>query len=134
VSALVLPDSVPQPTLTIRLKCDRQQPCKTCVDRGLSLSCTFARSVPVSQDPRPASSVHDRINQLEKLVTTLMSGKDSEQHSPGLSTTSHLEQYSDDERPEIPGTPDRVKLSNDTTTYTNSGHWTSILDGVSHSW
>lgn len=63
-----------------------------------------------------------------------MSGKDSEQHSPGLSTTSHLEQYSDDERPEIPGTPDRVKLSNDTTTYTNSGHWTSILDGVSHSW
>jgi hypothetical protein len=31
---------------------------------------------------------------------------------------------------EIPGTPDRVKLENDATSYTNSGHWTSILDGI----
>jgi hypothetical protein len=35
-----------------------------------------------------------------------------------------------DPDPDIPGTPDRVKLENDETTYTNSGHWTSILDGI----
>ncbi|KAH7094461.1 hypothetical protein FB567DRAFT_600035 [Paraphoma chrysanthemicola] len=127
----------PKPTLSCtlcrrrKLKCDRQQPCKTCVDRGLSLSCTFTRSVPASQDTKPTSSVHDRINQLERLVTTLMSHKDTEQHSPALSKVSYLEQYSDDENNEMPETPGRVKLSNDTTTYTNSSHWTSILDGIS---
>ncbi|KAF2025127.1 hypothetical protein EK21DRAFT_77166 [Setomelanomma holmii] len=127
----------PKPTLSCtlcrrrKLKCDRQQPCKTCIDRGLSLSCTFIRSVAVSQENKPPNSVHDRINQLEKLVTTLMSTKEVEHHSPGMSSTSHFEQYSDDERVELPGTPDRVKRSNDTTSYTNSGHWTSILDGIS---
>ena len=46
-------------------------------------------------------------------------------------STSLLENHSDEDKPESPNTPDRVKLSEDTTTYTNSGHWTSILDGVS---
>jgi hypothetical protein len=32
---------------------------------------------------------------------------------------------------DVPGTPDRVKLETNETSYTNSGHWTSILDGVS---
>jgi hypothetical protein len=33
----------------------------------------------------------------------------------------------DDNGAEIPETPDRVKLSGDTTSYTNSSHWTSKL-------
>src|SRR4051812_18025495 len=114
-----------------RLKCDRQQPCKTCIDRGLSLSCTFARGNPAAQEARTSSSVHDRINQLERLVTTLMGSKDVEHASPGQSVLSHLDDHTDEDKPELPGTPDRVKLGDDTTTYTNSGHWTSILDGVS---
>ncbi|KAF2833531.1 hypothetical protein CC86DRAFT_277719 [Ophiobolus disseminans] len=127
----------PKPTLSCtlcrrrKLKCDRQKPCKTCVDRGLSLSCTFARSNPASQEIRAPSTVHDRINQLERLVTTLMGSKDIEQASPNPSLMLHLDSHSDEDRSDIPGTPDRVKLSNDTTTYTNSGHWTSILDGIS---
>jgi hypothetical protein len=32
---------------------------------------------------------------------------------------------------DVPGTPDRVKLETNETSYTNSAHWTSILDGVS---
>jgi hypothetical protein len=60
-----------------------------------------------------------------------MGSKDTEQQSPALSSIIHPEHHSDDEKLDIPGTPDRVKFSNDTTTYTNSGHWTSILDGVS---
>lgn len=74
--------------------------------------------------------MHDRIDQLEKLVTTLMSGKDSELDGPAPSTWSHLEHHSDDNAESL-GTPDRVKFNGDTTSYTNSGHWTSILDGVS---
>lgn len=111
------------------LKCDRQQPCKTCTDRGLSLSCTYVRNTAASHEPKIPNSVHERINQLEKLVTTLMSGKDVDQPSPSVSIMSHMDQFHGDTE-EIPGTPDRVKLGDDTTSYTNSGHWTSILDGV----
>lgn len=57
-----------------------------------------------------------------------MSGKEVDHASPALSLGSHLEQNSDD--PEDAGTPDRMRLGNDTTRYTNSSHWTSILDGV----
>jgi hypothetical protein len=60
-----------------------------------------------------------------------MGSKESEHPSPGLALASPLDRLHEDDQPEVPGTPDRVKFSNDTTTYTNSGHWTSILDGVS---
>ncbi|CAO2658570.1 Nn.00g062930.m01.CDS01 [Neocucurbitaria sp. VM-36] len=109
--------------------CDRNQPCKTCVDRGLSLSCTYVRHTVAPQEPKVPNSVHDRIDQLEKLVTSLMGGKETEDGASALSNLSHLEQLGADNS-EIPGTPDRVKISGDTTSYTNSGHWTSILDGI----
>ncbi|KAF1921750.1 fungal-specific transcription factor domain-containing protein [Ampelomyces quisqualis] len=127
----------PKPTLSCtlcrrrKLKCDRQQPCKTCVDRGLSLSCTFARSVPVPQQTRGTDSVHDRITQLEQLVTSLMGSKETEHPSLALPSASPLDRLDEEDQPEVPDTPDRVKFSNDTTTYTNSSHWTSILDGIS---
>ena len=118
---------------TFRLKCDRQQPCKTCSDRGLSFSCSYARHAPSPAQEQPKTQVHDRIDQLERLVTSLMQAKDDEQMNPypplgnqPLSTDGCI-------NPEIPDTPDRVKLEDDTTSYTNSSHWTSILDGVGHS-
>ncbi|KAJ8117619.1 hypothetical protein OPT61_g1221 [Boeremia exigua] len=114
-----------------KLKCDRQQPCKTCVDRGLAMSCTYVRNTPVAQESQAPHSVHDRIDQLEKLVTSLMSGKD---HSHGASATpaaAHLSHLDTDNDTEVPSTPDRVRFTGDTTSYTNSAHWTSILDGIS---
>lgn len=36
----------------------------------------------------------------------------------------------DDAHSVVPGTPDRIQLNGDATSYTNSGHWTSILDGI----
>jgi len=64
-------------------------------------------------------------------VTSLMGSKDWEETSPRFSVASLPDLTSEEIKTEIPGTPDRVKISDDTTTYTNSGHWTSILDGVS---
>jgi hypothetical protein len=113
-----------------RLKCDRQQPCKTCVDRGLSLSCVYVRSTPASKEPKIPNSVHDRIDQLEKLVTSLIGGNSVDTAHPVQFSPGQLQHQNGDNNPELPTTPDRVKLSGDTTSYTNSGHWTSILDGV----
>lgn len=89
------------------------------------------RTTAAPQAPKAPNSVHDRIDQLEKLVTSLMGGKDADQTSPVPSSFSHSEPQSDSNNNKIPGTPDRVILSEDTTRYTNSGHWMSILDGVS---
>jgi hypothetical protein len=124
----------PKPTLSCtlcrrrKLKCDRQSPCKTCIDRGLSLSCTFVQSMPTPQETRAPNNVHERIDQLERLVTTLMANRDIGQQSPGPSLA---EVPSEEDLPEIPSAPDQVKLSQDTTTYTNGGHWSSLLDGAS---
>ncbi|KAF1960470.1 hypothetical protein CC80DRAFT_544917 [Byssothecium circinans] len=121
-----------------KLKCDRQQPCKACVDRGLSLSCTYARNQHVAtppSDPKAPHNVHDRIDQLEKLVTTLMEQKrNAASFSPATIATS-MPAYSpkpDDGTvdADVPSAPDRVRLENDETSYTNGGHWTSILDGI----
>ena len=97
-----------------KLKCDRQQPCKTCIDRGLALSCIYVRNAPAAQEPKAPHSVHDRIDQLEKLVTTLMSGKDA---NPTLPTVSHLPHLNNDNGADVPGTPDRMRFTGDTTSY-----------------
>ncbi|KAI8934105.1 hypothetical protein NX059_008867 [Plenodomus lindquistii] len=56
-----------------------------------------------------------------------MSGKEVENGSPANSVASYVDPSS---HTEIAGTPDRVKINRDATSYTNSGHWTSILDGI----
>lgn len=98
------------------------------MDRGLALSCIYTRNAPAAQEPKAPHSVHDRIDQLEKLVTTLMSGKDA---NPTLSTVSHLPHLNNDNGADVPGTPDRMRFTGDTTSYASGAHWTSILDGVS---
>ncbi|KAF3007741.1 hypothetical protein E8E13_009945 [Curvularia kusanoi] len=57
-----------------------------------------------------------------------MGGKDASPTIPSVSHLSHLEHDND---VDIPGTPDRVRFTGDTTSYANSAHWTSILDGIS---
>jgi len=117
-----------------RLKCDRQQPCKACVDRGLSLSCTFSRhpQAPSTPETKATHNVHDRIDQLEKLVTSLMNEKrNGTQETPSPMASYSPRIHVGDTDTDVPGTPDRVKLETNETSYTNSGHWTSILDGVS---
>ncbi|KAF2021508.1 hypothetical protein BU24DRAFT_417149 [Aaosphaeria arxii CBS 175.79] len=131
-----------------KLKCDRQQPCKTCVDRGLSLSCTYTRNVPPAHEPKP-HNVHDRIDQLEKLVTSLMSAKSANGDDPmkatehrsnhdsypisGSSTHTPYEQSpsADSTEPEVAGVHETMKLDQEGTRYQNSSHWSSILDGIS---
>ncbi|KAF2004883.1 hypothetical protein P154DRAFT_484270 [Amniculicola lignicola CBS 123094] len=126
-----------------KLKCDRQQPCKTCADRGLSLSCIYSPSGPrqTSETRAAPHNVYDRIAQLERLVTSLVEAKDghggdgtppsvvsSNNHIPG---SKPLPAGRNDTPPtDVPGTPDLVKMDEDEMRYTNSGHWTSVLDGI----
>ena len=62
-----------------RLKCDRNLPWETCINRRLSVSCTYIDStgqhgMAQSRPPQSSSNkIQERINQLEKLVISLMS-------------------------------------------------------------
>jgi hypothetical protein len=77
--------------------------------------------------------VHDRIDQLEKLVTSLM-GANKQGHQPSFTEENDSPWPQPTEtstNTEDTGTTDRVKLEKDAVSYTGSGHWTSILDSIS---
>jgi hypothetical protein len=62
-----------------------------------------------------------------------MEAKNNDQGiSSGPPTVEPHQYFSSEGSPdaEITDIPDRVKLENNNTSYTNSSHWTSILDGV----
>ncbi|KAJ5899415.1 hypothetical protein N7495_004159 [Penicillium taxi] len=76
-----------------KLHCDRQQPCATCTQRGLGLSCTYRRSPQALEDGttqpvRPVTTVQDRIKQLEELVVDLMQ-KTSAANVPNPSSSAN---------------------------------------------
>lgn len=138
LTTLSTPDVLSRANVACRLKCDRQSPCKTCVDRGLSLSCTYSRNIssPTASTPsQPGTNVHDRIDQLEKLVTSLLAEKnagDRRRTSAFSTVLSPLPSGLNEEsaNAEAPKTPVHITLENDETQYTDSGHWMSILDSV----
>lgn len=110
----------------------------TCVNRGLSLSCTYSRNAsnpPASSATNAGINVHDRIDQLEKLVTTLMAEKTGggpKKTSTFPSIASSVGPGLNDESAdaEAPKTPVHMTLETHETRYTDSGHWMSILDSI----
>ena len=133
-----------------RLRCDRGQPCDTCLRRGLSLSCTYptpnatGRSGTNQTRASASSNVQDRVEQLESLVVSMMSkvgaGKPNDNvpvakleaqsilplNSESESIENLLPQYSSS----IPDSG-RISLESAETSYVDSAHWAAILDGVS---
>lgn len=140
--------------LWARLKCDRGQPCETCVTRGLSLSCTYVNSSSVQSNsvksqPRPPAyqKLQDRISQLEGLISSQMKGVTGEVISSHESANSKPipdfgRQFSTNEdwseREKLPQEASqvskrfgRISVENEGTTWVEGDHWTAIIDGVS---
>jgi hypothetical protein len=139
-----------------RLKCNRGLPCDTCTRRNKSSLCNYAanasRAKPSSSKPR---DVRDRLNTLESLVSSFLSGDTVIQ--PGLLTGSEpatedgqaiispLEQYSiaipakqslalsSPSRGDIafaPETPHLQETGDGQVNYIDPSHWLSILDDI----
>ncbi|KAL1612338.1 hypothetical protein SLS60_000564 [Paraconiothyrium brasiliense] len=82
------------------------------------------------------SNVHDRVDQLEKLVTTLMAEKTGGDRTrkntlPTVASPFRLDLNDESANIEAPKTPVHMTLDSDETHYTDSGHWMSILDSIS---
>lgn len=138
-----------------KLKCDRGQPCETCIRRGLSLSCTYSTTSERSdrRPPRmmPSSNVQDRIAQLEKLVISLTSTLNTATRTESISSNNSIphaeifaaarnsvEPINRTGSSELFQTPSslsdsfgRISLENAETNYVDAAHWTAILDGIS---
>ena len=132
-----------------RLKCDRGQPCETCLRRGLSLSCTYptpnaSQRLNVGQSrPSASSNVQERVEQLESLVRSMMgktgSGKtvddltamklDLQRSTAQDAEAENVENLFLQESSSIPGSG-RISLESAETSYVDSAHWAAILDGV----
>ncbi|EWG54382.1 hypothetical protein FVEG_12606 [Fusarium verticillioides 7600] len=118
-----------------KLRCDRQRPCSSCVQRELGLSCTYASDRVPGGDAahQPRVTTQDRIRHLESLVFDLMqqSSVSQGQHgggtpcSPVGSTRSAVDTA-------FAATPsdDYGSMQSRGANYVGSSHWAAVLDGI----
>ncbi|RBR06754.1 hypothetical protein FVER53590_12606 [Fusarium verticillioides] len=118
-----------------KLRCDRQRPCSSCVQRELGLSCTYASDRVPGGDAahQPRVTTQDRIRHLESLVFDLMqqSSVSQGQHgggtpcSPVGSTRSAVDTA-------VAATPadDYGSMQSRGANYVGSSHWAAVLDGI----
>ncbi|KAF5691017.1 hypothetical protein FDENT_3621 [Fusarium denticulatum] len=121
--------------LFVRLRCDRQRPCSSCVQRELGLSCTYASDRVTSNGAahQPRVTTQDRIRHLESLVFDLMQqssvnhGQQGETTpgSPVGSTRSPVDTA-------VATTPaeDYGSMQSRGANYVGSSHWAAVLDGI----
>ncbi|KAI5864023.1 hypothetical protein GGS23DRAFT_562623 [Durotheca rogersii] len=121
-----------------KVKCDRQQPCKTCTLRGLGASCFYPSDIRASRlsdrEPGSSATVQSRVRELEGLVHALIQRTGVKPLSPN--TTADLEGSLDADVPaaDTSGEPsDSGTLTNTPAgpSYADGAHWTALLDGIS---
>ncbi|KAI1400716.1 fungal-specific transcription factor domain-containing protein [Hypoxylon fuscum] len=125
-----------------KVKCDRQQPCRTCTLRGLSTTCSYPPEGSRSSDRDP-STVSNRIRELEGLVHVLIQ-RAGPKTSSNATTSPHAHQAlvhrtedSPDSRapgPVGPGEPAGCGTLTDTpagVSYADGAHWSALLDSIS---
>lgn len=123
-----------------RLRCDRAEPCGTCVRRGLATSCAYVRSSTQGSLPNPPTvvdTITDRIGHLEQLVTSLVENS----KNPNASASERVAPLGS-MLPPSPGqsasgdmfhtrnSSEYIRVDNNETTYAPRTHWTVILDQV----
>lgn len=129
------------PTMVVltmfRLRCDRNEPCQTCIRLGKASACSFPCS-PTSYSSGNGSGhltdpsrFQDRINHLEGLVRLLAA---RQQPSPLVSTTDSTAPFNTstttDEASTLAGDFGHMRLKNNLPSYVESDHWTAILEEI----
>ncbi|KAH0371689.1 hypothetical protein KCU65_g1799, partial [Aureobasidium melanogenum] len=115
-----------------KLKCDRQQPCSTCIKRADSSNCLYS-SIPTNKDSRPRTLNNEaaatRLQKLEDMVNGLMHAAPMSTFAttPPSSTTSP--------RIDAPAYPElcaggHLSQQGNQVNYIGGTHWASILESI----
>ncbi|KAK8134466.1 hypothetical protein PG984_006478 [Apiospora sp. TS-2023a] len=143
---------------TPRLKCNRSLPCDTCTKRGKATACAYAPNASRARsEPNKPRDMKDRLNNLEKLVSSFLAGEAPALASPSatggssstdnetiptLVNTPRSERYSESiaadvglSRPNGDATlsPETLNLQatgDGQVNYIDPSHWLSILDDI----
>lgn len=139
---------------TYRLKCNRGLPCDACTRRGLSSHCNYAANASRNKlAPSKPRELKDRLNTLENLVSSFLSGDavvqrelptpsdSAAQYGENIATSagrnngsgkqsSSLSGRSKGEDVLTPETPHLQETVDGQVNYIDPGHWLSILDDI----
>lgn len=125
-----------------RLKCNREQPCDTCSNRGLAQSCTYVVNPAQRQASRRSPSAQDRIQHLEGLVVSLMEegAKVSPTQETHITTEVERSRNAPDSssgatqnsagHPSSSSGHGSMKFDDSGAKYVGSSHWAAVLDGI----
>ena len=129
------------PMLTgFRLRCDRRLPCDSCTRLGQASTCSFPilQSLPpqkiASIDPAVQNALQERIDHLESLVRSLASAQQATAvlFTPEyVQTSTQLGGTTSQASDTLSSSFGRINIQDDESSYTESDHWTAILDEIS---
>ncbi|KAL4785297.1 putative fungal-specific transcription factor [Aspergillus varians] len=121
-------------------RCDRQRPCSCCSARDQI--CTYPENSVTTGPPglsSGASSVHDRIVQLERLVVSMMpspAGRSNAEPAPEVSLYSRpaaaipVNTVSIETPIDVRSECGSMRIHNSELAYVGEDHWVAILDGI----
>lgn len=122
----------PRPTLTCipcrkaKLKCDKGQPCSTCVKRDDAARCSYGNPSSSESSTDPQNIAVQKLAHLEAMVLQLMETPSDSQPKPGTSSTQPLTPpnfHHDDKL--IDASP-----CSKAGEYAGSTHWSAMLDDI----
>ncbi|EPE07925.1 zinc c6 transcription factor [Ophiostoma piceae UAMH 11346] len=106
-----------------RSKCNQELPCGSCIKRGLRFFCQFASHADRGEKRgMAAKSVSGLLKSLEDLVTKMATSTDA----PDTNDTAILTEA-------VPSVPEPLSeglLYNANSSYTDSSHWSSLLEEI----
>ncbi|KAH8807603.1 fungal-specific transcription factor domain-containing protein [Xylogone sp. PMI_703] len=116
-----------------KLRCDRGQPCGSCVKRDDAASCSYQRVPLRAESNGHHAAAEDRLAHLESLVKQLMESQSTEQQQESTSTS--LSDVKVESSPELLqesiDVVDQVKNDRDSEEkYVGFTHWSAILDDI----
>ncbi|KAK9425899.1 hypothetical protein SUNI508_12792 [Seiridium unicorne] len=120
-----------------KLRCDRKQPCESCVKLGQAATCSFP--FPQLQrtqghgpvDPGIQNTFHGRIDHLESLVRSLVEKQQDKTATLNPRNKEAFKATASDDEEVLTHNFGRINLQVHESSYVESNHWMAILDEIS---
>jgi hypothetical protein len=114
-----------------KLRCDRGQPCGSCVKKGEGIACNYQMTTESRIDDSRKGVAEERLLHLESMVKELMQNQSPAQ-AGNKAISSTIVATPPEERPHAPGESinDIPSEQPESTRYVGSTHWSAILDDI----